>query len=359
MNEPLFVSSSPVFSVDGEDRGELARDLVFLQVEESVSGLKNLQARFVAIGARGRGEREELLYMDGEILDFGKALQVAIGPLSNQRTIFDGHITALEIHFEEAQEPELCVYAEDRLMDLRMTRRIRTYEEMSDADIASAIASEHGMTPEVDVSGPTHDRIQQLNMSDLAFLRERARLLQAEVWADGDTLHFKTRDRRQAAAQTLVRGNEIITLSACADLAHQRTQVHVSGYDANRREVIDESVGEEAIQAEITSGRSGPAVLQQAFGERIERRLRETPLESSEASEWARAEMLRRARQFVVINGITSGSPDMTVGSALTLERVGPVFEGEGYYVTHLKHTFDLAQGHRTHFEAERATVGD
>jgi len=357
MTDPLFVSSSPVFTVDGQDRGELARDLVHVQIEESVSGMKNLQARFVAVGPNNGSQSDELLYMDGRILDFGKPLQVAIGPLDHQRTIFDGHITAIEIHFEEAQEAEVCIYAEDKLMDLRMTRRMRSYENMSDADIASAIASEHGLSADVSVSGPTYDRIQQMNMSDLAFLRERARLLQAEVWVDGDTLNFKTRDRRSAPQQTLVRGNDLIVVSARADLAHQRTRVHVSGYDANRREVIDESVGDEVVSAEISGGRTGPSVLQQAFGERVSHRVREVPLQASEAGDWARAEMLRRARQFVVVSGVTSGSPDLVVGSQVTLQRMGPVFEGGSYYVTHVKHTFDLAQGHRTHFEADRATI--
>jgi len=359
MTRPMFISTSPVFTIDDEDRGELARDLVFLQIEESTSGLKNLRARFGAIGRVDGSESEQLLYMDGRILDFGKSLKVAIGPLQGQRTIFDGYISALEISYDEGEEPEVCICAEDRLMDLRMTRRMRTYEEMSDADIASEIAGEHGLQAEVDVDGPTYDRIQQWNMSDLAFLRDRARLLQAEVWVDGDSLHFKSRDRRDASEITLVRGNQIIAVQASADLAHQRTAVRVSGYDANNREVIDEEAGADVVQSEISGGRSGPQVLDLAFGERVSRRVREVPLESSEAADWARAEMLRRARKFVTVSGITDGTPDMIVGSQLTLERMGPVFDGDRYYVAHVRHTYDSSAGHRTHFEAEKAAVGD
>ncbi len=359
MTSELYIASSPVFTVDGEDAGELARDLVYLQCEESIDGLKNLQARFVAIGPDTGSQTETLLYMDGRIVDFGKSLQVAIGPLHSQRIIFNGHISAIEINYQEGEEPEVCVYAEDKLMDFRMTRRMMTYEDQSDADIASEIAANHGLTPDVDVEGPTYDRIQQMNMSDLAFLRDRARLLQADVWTDDNTLFFKTRDKRNAPALTLVRGNDIIAVNACADLAHQRTSIHVSGYDANAREVIDEQAGEDVVQTEISSGRSGPQILQSAFGERVSHRVREVPLESSEAADWVRAEMLRRARQFVRINGITSGHPDLTVGSQLTLERMGAVFDGDPYYTTRVCHTFDLGNGHRTQFEAERAAVGD
>ena len=147
-------------------------------------------------------------------------------------------------------------------------------------------------------------------------------------------------------------------VQACADLAHQRTEVRVSGYDAQAREHIDETAGEDAIQAEISGGRSGPSILQSAFGERVSYRVREVCLNSREAADWAHAEMLRRARGFVTVSGVTRGTPDLVVGSQLTLEQMGDPFNGGGYYVTRVRHTYDLAQGHRTQFEAQRATVG-
>lgn len=361
MTEDFYYTSSPVFEVDGQVYGELARDIVRLEVEETTDGLKTLVIRLVAVGpSAGRGgEAESLLYMDGRIVDFGKRLSVSIGPLQNQRIIFDGYITALEVNFEESEEPEVVVYAEDKLMDLRMIRRMRSYENMSDADIAAEIASEHGLRPDVAAEGPTYDVVQQMNMSDLAFLRERARLIQAEVWLDEETLFFKTRDQRQGTQLALIRGTDIIAVQACADLAHQRTRVHVSGYDAQERTVIDESAGVEAIQAEVSGGRTGPSILQSAFGERVSYRVREVSLNTSEAADWARAEMLRRSRSFVTVTGITRGTPDLMVGSQLELSQMGAPFNGSDYYVMQVRHTYDLGQGHRTHFKAQRATVGN
>jgi len=142
-----------------------------------------------------------------------------------------------------------------------------------------------------------------------------------------------------------------------ADLAHQRTKVKVSGYDAAERDAIDEEAGSDAIDAEISGGQSGPAVLQRAFGERVSYRVRDVPLTDDEATQWARAEMLRRSRGFVTAVGTTNGSPDMVVGSKLTFERVGAPFNGGGYYVAEVRHTYDRKLGYRTRFVAERATV--
>jgi uncharacterized protein len=68
--------------------------------------------------------------------------------------------------------------------------------------------------------------------------------------------------------------------------------------------------------------------------------------------------MLRRARGFVTVEGVARGTPDLMVGSSLELAQMGEPFDGGGYYVTQVRHTYNLAQGHRTQFRAERATIG-
>jgi phage protein D len=98
-------------------------------------------------------------------------------------------------------------------------------------------------------------------------------------------------------------------------------------------------------------------VLTQAVSALRAHRVTKVPLVKAEAQAFAKAEMLHRARRFVTVRGVTAGSPEMVVGSRLTLDRVGKPFNGDGYYATRVRHTYDLHSGHRTHFDAERATV--
>jgi phage protein D len=353
----LFVATAPVFKIDGEVKGELARDVSLLEIEEATDGLKTLTLRLIAQGPQGNAAEEQQLYLDGQIVDFGKEIEVSIGASDAARIIFSGTISGIEAIFAEGAEPHVVVYAEDKLMQLRMTRRMKTWENMSDADIASAIASENGLSADTAATGPTYDVVQQWNQSDLAFLRERARLIQAEVWVEADKLCFKSRASRSATSITLVQGRDLIDAQVRADLAHQRTKVKASGFDAGARDQIDEEAGPDVVQAEISGGRTGPDVLQQAFGEHVSYRVREAPLVSGEANAWARAEMLRRCRSFVTVVGTTNGTPDMVVGSRLNLDRVGAPFNGDGYYAVRVCHTYNLSHGHRTHFEAQRATI--
>lgn len=353
----LLSSATPVFRVDGARDGGLARDLVRLEIDEDASGMKRLAARFTAWGPAVRDGEEGELWFDRAVIDFGKRLAVAIGPTGNDRTIFEGAISALEADQREGREPQLVVFAEDDLMRLRLKHRFKTYTEVTDADIARAIAGEHGLTPDIDVDGPTHPVVQQWNISDLAFLRERARLLQADLWTAEGKLGFKTRDKRDGAALTLVMGGDLLRLEARADLAHQRSEAIVSGYDIDGRDAIDETADSSVAAAEAGDGQKGLDLLEQAFGSTTTFRAREAPAGAEAARAWAKAELMRRARRFVTVKGVTSGSPELMVGGRIALQRVAAPFLGGGYYVTRVTHTYDLLDGHRTAFEAERATV--
>lgn len=353
----LLGSSAPVFRVDDVREGGLARDLIRMEIDEDTGGMKRLAARFTAWGPRSRGAEEAELWFDRAVLDFGARLSVSIGTAGEDRTVFKGVVSGIEADHREGVEPEIVVFAEDDLMPLRLKHRFKTYTEATDEDLVRAIASEHGLTADVDAAGPTHAVVQQWNVSDLAFLRERARLLQADLWVLEGKLGFKTRDKRGGTEMSLVMGGNLVKLEARADLAHQRTEARISGYDIDERDSIDESADDSTLSAETSGGVSGVALMDQVFGETRTFRVREAPAAPDQARDWAKGEMLRRARRFVTLRGITNGTPDLAVGGKLALERVAAPFLGGGYYVTRVTHSYDLIQGFRTAFEAERATV--
>ena len=356
--DSLHTSTIPEIKVEGQAQPDLARDLQLLQIEEDIHGLTRLQASFVAIGPRA-GEREERLnWLDGQVLDFGKALVVGMGPSDARETLFDGKLSAIELAMDQGRAPEVMAFAEDRLMDLRMTRRFKTYENVSDADLVQSIASEHGLSAQADVQGPTWAAVQQWNQSDLAFLRERALRLAAEVWVADGALHMATRDRRGGSSTTLIQGSSLMQVRLRADLAHQRSKVVVGGFDDADQDAIDEDAAGSAIAAEAQGHTHGAQVLERAFGERVSYRVRDVPLQDAQATALAKAALLARARRFIAVSGTADGNTAIRVGSLLRLERVSPMFEGDGFYVTRVKHQFDLETGYRTHFEAERAWLG-
>jgi phage protein D len=272
--------------------------------------------------------------------------------------LFEGRISALEGAFPPGGSPSVTVLAEDRFQDLRMTRRTRTFHALSDADVAKAIAGEHGLRPDVSLPGPNHKVLAQLNQSDLAFLRERARALGAEVWVTGTTLAAKQRTgRRIGAPLTLAHGADLREARVIADLADQRTSVDVAGWDVAHKSAVKETAGESVLGGELASMDGGATVLSRAFAQRKEAVANAIPLTSEEARAWADSIFRARARRFLVARGTAQTQAGLHVGATVKLQQLGPLFSGD-FYVSEVCHRFDGAEGLRTTFVAERPGLG-
>lgn len=355
---PLFYSARPSLTLDDREEPALATALLDLVVRETTAGLYACEASFGNWGTREGGVG--FVYFDRETLELGRTLAVSLGEGEAAARVFRGRITALEADYPTGRPPAIRVLAEDRMQDLRMCRRTRSFEQTDDRSLFEQIARDHQLTPEVDVQGEAHDLIVQVNQSDLAFLRERARAIGAEVWVDGDTLHVQPRERRGAAEPTLTYGQRLRELSVRADLAHQRSRVAVGGWDPAGKEALDESADGSVLQPELPGSggaATGPEVLESALGERPERLVAPLSLSAAEARQLAASALRQRARRFVTGIGEAEGDGRLRVGNQVTLAGLGPLFDGS-YSLVETTHLFDLENGFRTRFRVERPWIG-
>lgn len=356
-SQPRLFPARPSIRVDGQIDTALGEQyLTAMLVEESVYGLFRCEATFTNWGPRNGGG-EGLVHFDRRTLDFGKPFSAEFGPPDNTNAVFAGRISAIEARYPQGRPPELTILAEDRFQDLRMERRTRSFEDVSDADVIKQIASAQGLTAQVDVQGPTYRVLAQLNQSDLAFLRERVAAIDAEIWIDNRTLYAQMRARRSSGTIAFAYGRNLLEFSVLADLADQRTAVHVCGWDVGGKQAIDEQAGASVLGSELNSLRSGSAVLGQALAQRRERIVSAVPLSSDEARRMAEARYRERARRFVHGSGTVDGNVRVRVGAIVDLSGLGPLFDGK-YYVTLARHTFDQRHGYRTFFECERPGIG-
>ncbi|MEO1058744.1 MAG: hypothetical protein AAFY28_17705, partial [Actinomycetota bacterium] len=130
------------------------------------------------------------------------------------------------------------------------------------------------------------------------------------------------------------------------------------GWDDAAVEAISESAASDVVSAEVADGRVGAEVVAEVFGDVPVSRARHDVLSAESATAYAEAEMRRRGRAFVRVDGTTSGTPDLVPGARLELQRVGRPFAGAGYRVVHAHHSYDLTVGYRTQFTAERPGLG-
>jgi phage protein D len=345
-------TSRPAITVDGQPKPELDGGLLRLQITETTSGLYRCEAAFSNLGDKDGGSN--FLYFDRQTLDFGKAFQIKL----NDDVIFDGKITALEACFPEGQPPEITVLAEDRFQDLRMTRRTRAFTDLSDSDVMNQIATDHGLRADINVNGPSYKLLAQINQSDLAFLRDRARSIDAELWMAGSTLSAKSRTSRSSETPVQLNyGAELREFTVIADAAGQRTSVTVGGWDVSAKSELKFEATESVISGELNGDASGASILQSAFGARKESLVHTVPLTSQETQAEAEAYFKMSARRFVVGRGVAETNGKLRVGAFVDLKELGQLFNGK-YYLAEVRHVFDLAKGMRTEFVGERPGLG-
>jgi uncharacterized protein len=350
-SNPSVRVARPTINLDGSDHAALEQGLMSLLIVEQTSGLYRCEATFGNWGLRNG--TVDFLYFDRQTVDFGKTLKIKLGT----DVLFDGRITALEGHFGEARPPEIVVLVEDRFQDLRMTRRTRTFNDVSDSDVFNQIANDHGLSPSVNVNGPNYRVLAQINQSDLAFMRERARAIDAELWMEGSTLHVKSHANRSAQPIELKQGGSLREFNALADLSHQRTSISVNGWDIAGKSGLQYEATNSTISNELDGDDSGVSILQSSLGARKESLAHMTPLNSAEAQALAEAYFKMTARRFVVGHGLAEPDAKLRVGARVDLKNLGPLFSGK-YYLTEVRHLFDMVHGLRTEFVAERPGLG-
>ena len=348
--QAVVKSARPSIEIDGRRDATLSSSLMAMDIVESSEGLARCDLRF---GNWGGSDSAGFQHFGRDKLDFGKAVAVTIG----EGPLFKGSISAISAEFPEGKTAQIGIRAEDRLQDLRMTRRTRSFVDATLADVLTRIAGDHGLQTQVDVSGETYRLLAQINQSDLAFVRDLARREDAQVWIEDMKLNAAQRSRRQAPTVELKWAGELREFTVCADLAHQRTKLVGAGWNVADKRAAKHEADEAAIRSELNGGASGAQTLQRAFGARVDTLAHAMPAVDAEARALAEASFRHMARRFIVGHGVAVSKPELRVGAKLKIKGVGPLFEGD-YTVTEVLIRFDANKGLRTEFWCDRPALG-
>lgn len=289
-------------------------------------------------------------------LKLGASIKIFSGDTRQPQEIFDGGITAIEAEAGPDTAPLFTILAEDRLFTARRSRRTRTFEALSPADVITAVAADHGLTPEFGegFALPISSYFQN-NESDLAFMRRVLSRVDGDMQVVGTTLQVRKQAKVARNQVSLELGGSLVRGRFTADLAEQATEVSLASFDP---------ASGTPVAALATSGDYGPGagstgaeIAAQLFS-----RVRATtghmePMSASEADFAARALYSQRARRFVRADGTAQGSGAIRVGTQLSISGMNPFFNNE-YLVIEATHRFDLASGYLTDFIAESAYLG-
>ena len=348
-------SAQPIVHVDGKANLRTARLLEAMNMVEHEGGMSSLELRYSALASHGDG-KASLAFEDDSLLRLGARITVYAGDQEDPREIFRGRITGLELELATGEGPQLVVLAEDALQRARMERRTSLHKDVTLAQLARTIAQRLGLKPVVRGLDRSIGTQVQLNESDLAFLRRLLIRNDGDLLVVGEELHVFSRGEARRDLLRLVMFDDLSRARVTADLAHQVTEVTVSGWDPQQAQRIRQTSRGKSLGP--GSGRTGARLLEDTLGKRSEHVGHVGVQDDAEARALAEAAFDQRARRFVLLEGSTEGNPDVRVGTHVEIVGLGARFDNT-YYVRKALHRFDQKLGYMTDFEAECGYLGE
>lgn len=290
---------------------------------------------------------------DQDLFTLGNSIDVQLGYPDKVETLIQGEITGIEPEFRSGQT-KLTVRGYDGRHRLQRGRQTRTFLQQKDSDIASQIASEAGLTPQVEDSGTVHDYVFQPNQTDFDFLQERARLINYEVVVEEKKLLFRPVDNAQSEIMTLSLADILLAFYPRLVSGGQVSEVTVRSWSPkDKKELVGSAkVGDEA--STMGGQSSGGALSEAAFGAAVELISDLPVLSQSEADQIAKAQLNGLSLKLITGEGICLGRTDLRSGIVIKIDGVGERFSGQ-YYVTSAIHYFEPQRGYRTHFTVRRS----
>lgn len=295
---------------------------------------------------------------DGHKIVEGMSCEIELGfegsgPGKGTAKLFEGIVTGVKTERKEYQRTVFTVTGFDGLQSLTRGRKRRSWEEVKDSCLATQIANENGLQPDVEDSGIIHPYVVQNNENDLSFLFERAKRIGFEVKVEDKRLVFKKPKRTEDLPITLSwRGPDeqpgsVYLLQRCdfnTSTMNVVKKVVVRSYcPKSSKEIIGTacsidggSMGGEKDAGEYAAANNPDTTIQ----------ISDQPVTCAEEAEKLAQSILNdRAANYMTGHGRCEGCNKMKCGKKVTIKEVGSQYEGD-YYITSAKHSFKVGHSH-------------
>ena len=285
--------------------------------------------------------------LDSALFDLGRTVEIHLGYGTGLQPAFLGDITAIEPEFPQDGPPVVVISGADKSQRLRRSQPEPTdYSKTSDSVIAAQIAVQNGLVPLVDPTPPFVKKITQ-TASDMAFLKERARKHNFDVYVEWDRLHFQF-PRPRTAAHVLEWGRNLSSFSpriSSAGLAGLQT---IRDYNQELGQTIlgiAVAADFDLDNLEEKLGSSALDLLTSLARRAIRQDTVDNPFDGMQLAQALLADLLNGMYEGT---GSCIGVPDLAAGGYVEIRGVGKRFSGT-YRVRRVSHVLD-ENGFRTSF---------
>ncbi len=287
----------------------------------------------------------ELEWIDSSELAVGVEVEVKVEGV----VLINGEITALEPDLAQAT-PVVQVRGYDRAHRLHRGRHREAYVQMTDSDLASQIAGNVGLSPQVDSTSEVFEYVYQNNLTHWEFLQERAGRIGYDCYVQGEDLHFKRMGQARDGTVDLEWGQQLTWFRPRLSSSAQVKEVIVRGWDPGAKEAIVGQVNPRTEAQPAVDAGLGGDVAEDAFQTNAQMVIVDRPVYTQgEATAMAQAVADDLGGSYIQAEGEALGDPNLQAGCKVNITGVGQRFGGE-YFVTRATHTYTGGEGYTVRF---------
>lgn len=286
---------------------------------------------------------------DRDLFTVGTRIEIAFRADSGPVLVTAGEVTTISVEQGVSGRHDLVVGGLDLAHRLAREVRVRTFQRVTDADIASRIAADHGLEADVETTSVTHQHLSQVQETDFAFLRRRAWAVGFDLWITERTLHFRRRPAARGEPPQLRWGENLTRFSVRYSATERCDEVRVRAWDPLGKSEIDGSADDGDLGTTAPAAGQFATGARRAFGRTV-RRAGQFPVADGMAADALASSLLARASgSEVLVRGETRGDPRLGAGTEVRLDGVGTRLAGD-YRVTSVEHVFSPGTPYVTRF---------
>lgn len=293
---------------------------------------------------------------DADVFKPGNEVEIEVGYVGEITWAFKGEIVSLEPRFPVGGNPTVIVRAYDKLHRYRRGHKQRTFLNQKVSDVVTTLASEEGLSPDVQDTGTQQEYLLQNNQTNIDFIHELGRRVGYEVEVtEGSKLHFKKPRHDTSKTLSFTWGENLKSFHVRKSLANVKTKVEARYWNMKDKAVVTETV--DTLHSDLSCATTATAEAKSAFGDAklvFTMRPSTVPAEA-QALAWGAFNEL--ALDAVKGRGTALGEPRLKPGTVIELLGLGKTWTGN-YYVTRVTHVLHRHAGYSTEFEVRRTGTG-
>lgn len=340
MSDPIAVPNIEVL-LKGFQNTDFNQDLIDVTVKESLGMASEFTLKVYTWAVNDL----ELSWIDSQDLALGTRVEIRMGYAKAVKSLIIGEVLSLDLDFSLESPFTLTITGQDLRHKLGRGEKSRPFVSMTDIEIASEVARLAGVEfrGTKDPNDQANDYIAQRNMTDLAFLNQRAQASGYELMMEGTTLIFQALNLTGLPAATLSPITGLTSFSAGISSAGRVGQVVVRANDPVNKGVLE---GLAYVPRRLT----GLIPSDEIFSNARKTLIRPGLETQEEVDEAAKVEMAKLAAGYLTAHGSCTGNSAVRPGAVVKVEGVGKRLS-QKYVVTSATHSFSVAGGYTTSFE--------